>query len=199
MAETEDDNSDDGLDEELQNLLNDLDEEKAENPEPPELVEPPEAVEAVEQPIKPIPVKKPKLTKPGAPTVAPDLSTKKESNDPPPAQSNGNLDQLTGKFHKVFDKLLKNLDDDRAEMDNFISVYALQTQSDSPKQSFVEGLVQLIGTKAKASSDAVKLLDTAAKMLAASKSIALSGPGATTPKGELDRLMDDIEFDPNAP
>lgn len=97
------------------------------------------------------------------------------------------LNELTQKFHKVFDKLLGHVDSDREKVENFINIYATQVQGETPKQAFVEGLVALLGIKAKIAADASKLLDTAAKMFTASKTMVDSKP--VTPMEDLDEYL----------
>lgn len=189
----------DGIDEEIKNLIDGLDDfeppEQAENLEAFELPEEPMPLEA---PDPVIPTLMPKLSPPG-PSIPKIVTPAIHPAIEPVAQSTTNLDKLTSKFHIVFDELLVNMRADREQMDGYINVYALNAQSEAPKQSFVEGLVGLVTAKAKVSSDAVKLLDTAAKMLAASKSIALGDKGIAAPQGEMDRLMNDSDYDPAAP
>jgi hypothetical protein len=203
------------IDQELSDLIENL--ESA--PEQPELAEKSEQPEPVEVPpptpklVKAKPPK-PKLAPPSAPVPPPNQEVEQEAEVSYVAQpqapvtnhnknhlaadSTSNLDKLVNKYHSVFDKLITNLDNDRERIEEFINVYATHVQGTNQKQSFVDGLVQLLVAKAKVSSDGVKLLDTAAKMLAASKSIAIGDKGVKAPKAELDRLMSN-DFDAEAP
>ena len=81
------------------------------------------------------------------------------------------LDNILKKFETVSELILNNYKEDRNKIKEFVELYAQNIQSSDPKTSFVEGLTQLIGIQATATANSVKILDSLAKMTAASKNI----------------------------
>lgn len=106
------------------------------------------------------------------------------------------LDELAKKYHDVFDQLLGYIKDDRDKLEHFINVYAVQVTGETPKQAFVEGLVALLGIKSKMSVDGTRLLETAAKMFSATKTMVEQQSKA--PLDGLDGLLAQT-FDKNEP
>lgn len=216
--------SNDNIDKDLQGILDKLefgefgdsncpDESNNESPELPQLPELPELPPLPPLPALPLKPKGGKKTKapqnipqvqsPPQPDPQPTQQTAPPviqppiTNDPADDANHVQLTKLTGKYHAVFDELLDNMRADRTSLDNYINIYTINVQGDTPKQSFIEGLPTLLGIKAKISADSMKLLDTAAKMVSASKNLS-ADKGVSAPRDELDRLMGS-DFDPDAP
>ena len=182
------------IDTELQNLLNSLNSDSS----------PIEADGDVDQPSQHIaPVT--------APVTAPVLATAPPSPPPPqqvvqpientPASATPALDLsiVVKKFDEVRDKLLANMDNDRARLDTFIELYAHNVQSESPRTPMIEGLTTLLATKVQASANSIRILDSMAKMMAAAKSaFNVESKDKPIQASNLDELLSS-DFDPSAP
>ena len=86
------------------------------------------------------------------------------------AAVNDMLQQVKREFDNVGKKILDNYEADRDQQEGVIqTLLGMMGSGDNPPRVVVEGLVQLLGTKASTSMTAVKLLEVKTKLLAALK------------------------------
>ena len=180
------------IDTELQNLLDSLDDESQE-----ESSIPAASPEIPVTPPLPPPPTPPELVSPDE--MAPPDPVSAAEQPPTSVPAGVKIDVILSKFDGIRDKLLANLDDDRHKIQYYIDLFTQNVQGDSPKSVMVEGLVNLLSTKAAASANSIKILDSMAKMLAAAKSISTAESGKSTASAkDIDQLLAN-DYDPAAP
>lgn len=80
------------------------------------------------------------------------------------------VEGLIDNFTDIKKQLLKNLEEDRADIDKYIKRFSRRiAKKDEVKQYYVEALTTLLSTKAGTSMNTIKVLDSIAKILAATK------------------------------
>jgi len=107
------------------------------------------------------------------------------------------LQRVLDDFDSIKRDLLYSFQEDRDKIQNFVDYLEKELQSD-PKSYYVEGISSLLSTKASISSNAIRVLDSIAKIVSASK----NHPGISqsespvSPK-DLDKYLG--KFDEEAP
>ncbi len=106
------------------------------------------------------------------------------------------LKSLVGDFKSVKEELLNAVKEDRASLQEYINYFAGELKGANPKQYHAEGLTTLLGAKALTSANAVRLLDSMAKMMSACKNHP-SVDGNVPAKNSLNQILNTIDIDPD--
>lgn len=97
---------------------------------------------------------------------------------------------LVDRFKDVADDILKNFLEDRHEIEGTINELRNHfMQSTKPKAFIVEGLVSALRTKADTNANAIKILDTYAKLISATKNMEIGQN--TFVNLDLSKLLED--------
>lgn len=115
------------------------------------------------------------------------------------------LSELLDEFKIIKEEFLKAFNSDRKDIDKFITRFSNRVKDpESAKQYYVEAITSLLATKANTGMNAIKLLDSVAKMLSATKNH--SGLNNANNGLDLAQLLgddddDDVmnDFDPDNP
>lgn len=103
------------------------------------------------------------------------------------------LKNFIEKFNNVANKVLDNYDSDRNQLEDTIKFLDDVVRSGSSNRVYVEMLVATLRTKTDANTNAVKLLDSIAKMVSASKNTSL------TNEESAESVQDDLKDILNKP
>jgi hypothetical protein len=169
------------IDPAIENLLNSLDQAPS-SPEP-------DPEPGVVAPLPPL-----VLVQHTTPSPAPLLGVPILDDKPPDKTP---VDKLIDRFDTVSQLILAKIEADRQQLETYINLYATHVQGDNPKTTFIEGLVSLQTVKSDTMANSIKVLDSLAKMVAASKSI-VSGPGSSVALNDLDSILN-ASIDDDAP
>ena len=111
------------------------------------------------------------------------------------------ISEVVGKFGGHADEIWAAIRSDREQIDDFLTILQDRISSvQDTKQYYIEAITSLLSTKANASINASRLLDSIAKMVSASKNVG-DGSGAAPDLSSLLDLDDDgdVTFDPENP
>jgi hypothetical protein len=111
------------------------------------------------------------------------------------------ISAIAGRYTTLQDEIMGAWRDDRQRIDAMIDDFQQKINGENPKMAFIEGLVQLMGQRSTATANAMKAMDSVAKMVAAAKSLSTpasptSGKNGDISSDELQALLDsDVDSD----